>query len=290
MSPSVIPPFCSLFCGATLSLMRVLTASLVVVVVGAGVASAAFPSALHTAWDSGAAAAYRALYERAVRIEGAGIVTAAEIERLLPRERSTVEWLVEPMAVEARVATHPLVRRARVRPCSRWLVNAWGCFVVEVEERVPAYIATVGRELWALGNDGAFLAPVGKDDDDLGLKLLRTSADRPRVLRGLTAGNAAPTVVTARFQYLQEAIGIIEKETEQRVQDVTLEGNGELTVLFRDAGFRVRFDAAAEDPAKLRVESQRLRELLSELRSELARVAQIDLAYDRLAVVKFNDS
>ena len=266
-----------------------LTASLVVVVVGAGVASAAFPSALHTAWNGGAAAAYRALYEREVRVEGAGLVSKVEIERLLPRDRSTVNWLVEPMAIEARVAAHPLVRRARVHPCSRWLVNSWGCFVVEVEERVPAYIATVGRELWALGNDGVFLAPVGKDDDDVGLQLLRTTNDRPRVLRGLTIGNAAPAVVAARFQYLQEAIGVIEKETEQRIQDVTLEANGELMMLFRDAGFRVRFDAAAEDIPKLRVEAQRLRELLSELRADLSRLEQIDLAYDRLAVVKFNN-
>ena len=163
----------------------------------------------------------------------------------------------------------------------------WGCFVAEIEEREPAFIATVGRELWALGSDGAFLAPVGTADDDVGFRLLKAAGERPKILRGLSAGTPSPNGVAARFQFVHEALAVIERETRRTVADLSLEQSGELLILFRDADFQVRFDGLGDDMERLMVEAQRLAALLAEIQAELPRVSEIDLAFERLAVVKF---
>jgi len=107
---------------------------------------------------------------------------------------------------------------------------------------------------------------------------------------GLSGESTSPEIVTARFEYVRKALAIIENGLQIGIKDAELTPQGELIVTLRSPEVRARFDYLKDNWPQLKEEISRLRVLLQEVKGTESDIDLIDLAYERLAVVKLNNN
>jgi hypothetical protein len=79
----------------------------------------------------------------------------------------------------------------------------------------------------------------------------------------------------------------IEKEVRRQVRGVEFLSHGDLSVAFTDVPFPVVFAAGVDSAVPLAEQGKRCAELLKRLHDRFADIAKVDLAFDRVGVVKF---
>lgn len=214
-----------------------------------------------------------------IELVGNLFVTRAEVESHLPPTRSGLWWRVNGTAIARGLESAELVRKAEVSPCTRLSLT---CFRITIEERLPRYAALVNSEMWLVGEDGVFMGRVPEDT------ILRDGAgavvEPPIVLKGLDRAEASPDAIRARLDRVGESIRLIEQEVPFKVADAALVSGEDLAVRFRDIPYPVVFEIG--EPDRFKVEVGRFVQLLKELDGKHHLVSTIDLAFDRLAVVK----
>ena len=241
------------------------------------------PAQARTVVDRGADALYRFWYDKELLIAGDSNLADKSIRDLLPTELSTLWWLMNTDIVEGDLRKSPWIRKADVHPCASKFLSLWGCFVVTIEERKPSFLVTEGDVTWLVGEDGGFISPLTPRVKDLfrGRTL--------RNLKGFYDDNPSADLFQARFHYASEAVGIIEKRMHRKVASVQLLPGGEIEVEFEDNPFRVVFSGGVDSAEPLHFELDRLDVLLSQIEGKEGTVEKIDLAFNKLAVVKFRE-
>ena len=233
-----------------------------------------FPDRSQEFWWGARRASHEFIYGKRIRYLGLSILQSEDIEVRLPMSRSVFWWMLNTPAIESTLRAHPLIQEAYVQPCEKFAIH---CFDVIVVERKPQFMVQLGKETWAVGEDGGFITPTP------GL------ADMPNTIKleGLGDSGTSPDAVRAKFQQLKKAIAIIEGQSGLPVSMVMLDPNLEFSVAFKDLPFMVRFDLA-ENGSSIPLEARRLKKLLLEFAGRLDVIKSIDVSYNKLAVVQIN--
>lgn len=222
-------------------------------------------------------------YEKEILIAGDTNLSDKTIRDLLPTERSNLWWWMNMDLIEASLKKSPWIAKAIIHPCATSILELWGCFVVSIEERKPSFLLNEGDVIWLVGQDGGFISPLTPRLKDLFQK--RTL----KLLRGFYDDNPSTDLFNARFHYVREAIEIIEKRTRKRVSSVELLPGGEIEVSFENCPYQVVFSGGSESAEPLHFELDRLEALLDQLADREDSIEKIDLAFNKLAVVKIKE-
>jgi hypothetical protein len=235
------------------------------------------------------------LYQKRINFEGLNLVKAPELMKLIPAERSVVWWLVNRDRVTQELVRHSLVRTATLRSCTRFAILDWGCFTFAVEERVPSFAALIDEEVWILGQDGGLLFPVERSEFEasplntiLARHLKRPVGSEKRLKMLQIAGNS-PDLIHARLDYTRSALEIIEEHSKLEVSLARCAHDGEIRARFEGYPFEAVFDYTPGTPKTLITESQRLGVLVKQFGARAQTIRLIDLAYNKLAVVRFSE-
>jgi hypothetical protein len=101
----------------------------------------------------------------------------------------------------------------------------------------------------------------------------------------LTEG-VSPDLLKSRLAYVIKAVNLIKDQSQQAVSQVELKPNGEMQTRFFGYTFRVVFGAPSGELEGLKREAQRFTEILEKFKRNPEVIDQIDLAFDKRAVVK----
>ena len=106
---------------------------------------------------------------------------------------------------------------------------------------------------------------------------------------GLLEESISPQVTEARAAFVFKALEVIEGELGRRVDYLRVNEEGELLVSFPPQGFVAVFSGKDGDIEVLGREVRRLRAVLGQFRGGEERLKRVDLAFERVAVVKTED-
>lgn len=224
-------------------------------------------------------------FDKKLNFDGLSTVTEAEIRKFLPVERSNLWWLFKFHDVERQILELGLVEDVRVARCEGLTIS---CFNVSILERQPKLIVLSGEQAWVVGDDGGFIKALPAATVKANLRAMheRGVSRVPAIVRGIDVAALSPDLVKARLQYVKRSVDFISSDLNLPVEWVSLRDNGELEFKFVKFKFSVTFDNAAENFDRLREEVARLTQVLKELKGSEGGVRSIDLAFNRLAVVK----
>jgi hypothetical protein len=225
-------------------------------------------------------------FTKDISVAGTKFVSEEEVHSSLPLDESVFWWLVNSEKVVAALASNKYVASAKVTPCSDLLFNAWGCFRVNIIEHEPKYLVDQGMAAWIASSEGTFLKPVKDSENGLPVEELQAEYGPLTVVTGLAGEGSSPDLVNVRFEYVRNTLNVIENEIGHSISQAKFSPNGEITVVLRDSGINARFAYADEDWGALKNRSTRLRTLLQEVKGREDTIELIDLAYQKLAVVK----
>ncbi|MBX7145000.1 MAG: FtsQ-type POTRA domain-containing protein [Oligoflexia bacterium] len=221
------------------------------------------------------------LEDKEVQLSGLELLDAAEVRKLLPMQNSFAWWRLNGEEVERQLERHALIQAARVRPCG---ATSLRCFLVEIRERKPAFLAKIGEKIWLLGADGGFMSPVPPNRVAAGLEV--APGQKAIWVKGLGAASPAPEAVRLKLQYVRKLVDLVEGGVPEKVSEVELMPSGETAVRFQGLGFVAIFDVdSSSDATRITDEAARLQKLLQELGPRKADLAKVDLAFNKMAVV-----
>jgi len=102
------------------------------VLISSGLYVVNYPEAFGNVVKSVAASTDSFINDQDLRYQGLEMLTADDVEGMLPQDKSSFWWRLHLSTVEASLAQHPLIEGVSVRPCG---VMPLGCFDIEVIER-----------------------------------------------------------------------------------------------------------------------------------------------------------
>jgi hypothetical protein len=105
----------------------------------------------------------------------------------------------------------------------------------------------------------------------------------------LQIAGSSPDLIHARLEYTRRAVEIIEKHSNLEVALARCSHEGEIRARFEGYPFEVLFDYQVDSPKTLTTESERLGALVKEFGSRVQTIELIDLAYNKLAIVRFQE-
>ncbi len=241
------------------------------------------PQGLHAVSDR----AERLLNDKEIEIEGLSVLTRADILKDLPLHETILWWKTHGREVEVSLERNPLIQDATVMSCAEKSLN---CFDIQIKEREPAYIVNLGDRVWLLGADGGFITPVPKKEFLLKGAGIVHARVAPVIVEGLLEESASPDVVKGRIAYVRSVIEVVEPETGLKVRAIEVRSNGEASLRFHGYDLRAVFDAGAEHLDRVREEARRLKTVLDNFGDQATRIAQVDLAFDKVAVTTLNEA
>jgi hypothetical protein len=223
-------------------------------------------------------------FTKDIGVTGVHFLSEDEVRGALPLNQSVFWWLINSEKVVEGIRKNRYVASATSSPCSDFVVDAWGCFNIRVVEHEPKYIVKNGAAGWIASSEGAYLRPFFEGEDNI--EDLSQRYGPLTVINGLATDGTSPDLVNVRFDYVRSTINVIEHEVGKWISEADFSGNGELTVLLSNPDLRARFAYTENDWGALKESTTRLRTLLEEVKGRESSIELIDLAYQKLAVVK----
>jgi hypothetical protein len=220
------------------------------------------------------------LEDKEVRIEGLSVLSRTEVERALPFDRSVVWWKLHSTDIQGRLEQNPWIAEANVARCDGSYIATWGCFVVSVTERTPTFVATVDNTRWIIDRDGSFIVPYGEASARLGSGVLVG-------VEGLASRHSSPDVVRAQLSAATRLLDTVERAVGRPISGLQFLTHGDFAVTFEGVPFPVVFGAGHDSKVPLAEQGERCAELLKRLQDRFADILKVDLAFDRVGVVKF---
>ncbi len=277
------------------------------------------PARARALLDGGMNAATDFWFTKEIWISGTKLVDRHEIEALLPQKESVLSWMLHREQLSALLRGHPLVRDARVEGCDeQW----WGCFRIQVTERDAFFIAVIGRRGWVIGEDGGVMTPLpgtwpSKNELGVSAALARpvvakgqksalsssetsTSAVNSKnsshlagkdltVVEGLGDEHESPDTLRIRFSQAVRVIQLLDSALNRGVSELRFEPGREILARFADTSWSARFDIGGDEQWEDRLGDQaaRLVALIEKYPERLIDATQVDLAFERIAVVRY---
>lgn len=226
-------------------------------------------------------------FEKEVWFSGTELVDRKDLEPLLPLQESVGWWLLYPERIEALLRAHPLVLDASIGRCTgQW----WGCFTIRVTERHPKLVVMVGERAWVVGEDGGVLSPVPPHQAEAfraGVEIAEFQGTEVPLVEGLLSEEESPDAVRARLAHAAQVVEVLSTSVGLKVHKVVVEGGREARVSFRGVPWTATFESKGEQGWEQRLldQANRLKVLKESLGVSSDHVRQIDLAFEKMAVV-----
>lgn len=222
---------------------------------------------------------HQTLFDKTFHFSGVEEDTQKELEQHFPRDRSVPWWLFNMSTVRAALMSDARVEKAEVRSCGFF---EWGCFEIEIDLRKPVAAVELGGKLWMVSHDGVVLERRELNQMDFSLFLVQ----------GKTLENLSSDILRATLTQVIAAAMLLAEETKTPVAGVKIEERGEISVWFHDFPPPVIFELGTEEgwEAELKDRSRRLVELRASLGEKASEVVSIDLAYQKLGVVRLRNN
>lgn len=226
------------------------------------------------------------LYDRTVLVKGIKNITADSIRQAVPQEESNLSWLFNRGAFIDTLKKIPLIKNAEITSCTDEFFPQ--CYTIEIQERFPAFVSISQDSAILLDSDGQQLAIVPSAElFELLSKMLDPAAARPKIIVGIIAPELSSDQARARFVYAKQCFETIEKSSGINFSRIEVLANGEILAKPSKANFVVQFDDSWGHPEILQDEAKRLTLILNEIHARLEDVEKIDLAFNKLGVVKY---
>jgi len=223
--------------------------------------------------------------DKEIKIVGLGALREESLGLDSLRRQSVLWWHINLNQVRAQLAQNPMIEKAEVDRCGGL---RWGCFSIRIGERQPALLALVADKLWLVGSDGGFMFPMSPQViEENSWPLRYETLGRPPFIRKLGGEALAPDILKARLAYARRAIIEIEREVNLKVESVEVKPNGEADVRFHSLALTATFGAAYQEVQGLQEEARRLRVILDKFKENPGILRQVDLAFNKQAVVRF---
>jgi hypothetical protein len=221
------------------------------------------------------------VFSKDVRVSASGPYEIEQLQKLLPKTRSNPWWLLNTEVIRAKLREDPRVASATVAPCPGSPFFRWGCFDVNVIPKEPRYSVEMDGTTWAVGDDGAFIAPLTNLPGVTSGELVRIDFSA-QVAR-------SPDIVRAMMGVARELLGVMERETGLKLTRIALGPDREAEMNFRELPFPVIVQVSGVGKVgavSTAEQARRLQALLPQLAGRASEVEAIDLAFDRLGVVR----
>lgn len=234
-------------------------------------------------WQHARESLHHFLFSKRVTIKG--LDDEETIRHALPEDRSVAWWLLNRSSIGAELATLPRVSSAAVTSCTdEWSVR---CFEVHITERKPTIVALVEDHAWLVGHDGGFVKPLTNVRSFSDVEAFVESSDKGLIgVDGVASLGGGLELIRGRLLYVTEVIQTIEGELGLKVRFITLEKNGEARVTFDGRPYAVLFGFAGSDRSSIAREAGRYKQLLSRLNQRDDVIKEVDLAFQKVAVVR----
>ena len=218
--------------------------------------------------------------EKEVRIDGLYLLSRAEIERQLPLDRPVAWWHMHATEIQSKLSQNAWVDEATVTSCPDSWASRWGCFLVRVKERRPTFIAVVDGSPWVIDRHGSFLAPPGELQS-------RNFSGRLIAVKGIAGSRTAPDILRSQLSVASKLSETLEREVARRVVNLELLGQGDFAAEFEGVPFPIVFAAGEDAKISLTEQGARCSALLKQLAPRFPEVEKVDLAFNRVGVVRF---
>lgn len=223
-------------------------------------------------------------YDKKVFFAGLKVLDQAQLQKTIPFEKSVFWWYLNGAQLEGALRKHALIEKSEVNSCKPFV---WGCFEITLQEIEPKYTALVGSRVFVAGTAGKF-EEVRAESTNLSAFF---AGKEPIILSGIDDKSVSPDVLGARLEYLKHAVALISDRCNCEVSRANILGNGELGVFVRDIGTEFRFDPPLEGGveqtmANIGRKATRMAQILKKLRFNNTSLGQVDLSFDRVAVLK----
>lgn len=222
---------------------------------------------------------------RQFEIQGLRALTVSDLEkRFPPRETTYLDWLVRSHTHEQRLAADPWIREAVVSRCKeQW----WGCIAIAIEEERPSFVAIIGGVAWLASADGNFLGHVAEDSLQTHISSIEKDPvdGLPIEVRFALSEQPSPDAIRGSLRSVRDATATVEGATGLQVSSVEVRTGGEFAVRFREHPFSVVFDGFEGPQPRLGEELKRLNSILAAAGNGVSSIEQIDLAFERVAVI-----
>lgn len=230
------------------------------------------------------------LQNQKLEIKGNKYLKETAIEKLLPEDRSIFWWLINKDSVEKDLLKNALISSANIKKDPRcWL----GCYTLTIKERIPTYVVFLNSQAWIVGNDGHFILPIpGVSSESQLDKYLKVTENKLILISGVVDPSMSSDVATspdftkARISYINSVVPVIESEVRRSVKSLTMAANGELEVVFNDITPKAVFEYNGDDLSHIGKSAKRFFSVLQKFAGREGELKQVDLAYDKLAVLK----
>lgn len=148
-------------------------------------------------------------------------------------------------------------------------------------------MALVEDHAWLVGHDGGFIKPLTNVRSFSDVEAFVESSDTGLIgVDGVSGLGGGLELIRGRLRYITEVIQTIEGELGTKVRFIALEKNGEARVTLDGRPYPVLFGFAGSDRSSIAREADRYKQLLSRLNQRDDVIKEIDLAFQKVAVVR----
>lgn len=220
------------------------------------------------------------LFQSQVRVEGNRKVSNSEILSLIPEQLIIWDWRFNNKEILRDIKKISLVKSAEIEPCSFFSLN---CYVIKILEHTPQFLMEDKGASWFISNDLTYLFSMPKHLD------ARKESKRLKLPFIKLSPNLTDNQTKQATKYAYDIINVLKSELQYKVSEIDFLPNGEFKVFFFDHDFWVSFSELDGSFEKLKTEIARLNEVINNSSGKLHVLQGIDLAFEKMAVVKFKE-
>ncbi|HMO02013.1 MAG TPA: FtsQ-type POTRA domain-containing protein [Oligoflexia bacterium] len=217
------------------------------------------------------------LFERRLQFSGLQRLTEKELIASLPHDHSNLWWFMNRRHVIKELRKNNWIASASLSTCSRPFEPV--CFMIEIKEREPRYVALSEKGSWALDSQGEIIGP---------LKENQINQTELTVIEGAFKGS--PGLFEKNLSVALKLLSVLREQGLPEPSRVLVGDEDQYQLAFPGNSYIVNFSGAQPSYQNFSKQGERLKIILSQVQSDLAKIREIDLAFDKLGIVKFVDT
>jgi len=247
-----------------------------------------------------------------VVVSGNSVLSESDVLKYLPMKRDNLWWYQNRVPISLGLKKHPLIKSALIEPCPpvqlnlkklTSIIETWGCFKVEINERTPRFRVQLGLSQWLVDEEGVSLVMIPSAQEAVGAQVgiqpagsissdsIDARFKKLPLLEGAISDLMSPDEANARIRYLIDKVRHLCSITGMNVTSIKFLDRGEMLVRFESVPFAVRFGSELHtvpgDFTRVALDEQveRLKTLAPRVLGD-KEVEEIDLGFNKLAVIR----
>lgn len=233
------------------------------------------------------------LYQRTINLSVSGQAVDAKVQRqiqaLLPIERSNLWWITHKSEIEREITSNAHIATATVAFCRDGWIPQLRCFDIALTARSAEFLVMAASDVRLVAGDGVLLdhLPIARFEQEVD-RIVAVGAKPPRIISGIYSDQPSPDIAAARFERISKGIIQIESRLNRRAEKIEFINSNEVELMIEGNRFPVRF--GIESLTTLEDQVERYLRLEREIASKRDNIELIDMAFDKLGVVRYSQS